>query len=41
MSIFTSKKVWKFFDKNSANKIQFKKDKEIKVPFLMPMKNVF
>ena len=36
MSIFTS--VWEIFDRNSADKIWSKKDKEIKVSPLMPIK---
>ena len=38
MSMFTSKKVWKFLIKNSADKIWFKIEKEIKVLPLMPIR---
>ena len=38
MSIFTSKKVWKFLIKIQLPKIWFKKDKRWKVPCLMPIR---
>ena len=38
MSIFASKNVWKFLIKRSADKIWSKKDKEIKVSPLMPIR---
>ena len=37
ISIFTWQKSLVVFDKNLADKIQFKKDKGIKVPSLMPI----
>ena len=37
ISIFTCKKVLVIFDKDSADKIQSKMDKEIKVPSYMPI----
>ena len=37
MSIFTSKKVWKFLIKKSADKIWSKNHKEVKVSPLMPI----
>ena len=38
MSIFTSKKGLEIVDKNSADKIWSKKDKEIKVSPLLPIR---
>ena len=38
ISIFTSKIFWNFFDKISADKIWYKKDKEIKVSHIMPIR---
>ena len=38
MSIFTSKNSLNIFDENSADKIQSKKNKGVKVPFLMPIR---